>query len=49
MLHLETCLLVAEADRVCIILLCLNRLFALDLAAIKIRLFIGWRVYWVFG
>ena len=56
MQHLETCLLIAEANRVLcrLILLCFNRLFALDLQneihlLSRIFNYHCWRVNWVFG
>ena len=56
MQHLETCLLIAEANRVLcrLILLCFNRLFALDLQneiylLSRIFNYHDWRVNWVFG
>ena len=56
MQHLETCLLIAQADRVLcrLISLCFIRLFALDLQMKyicyqKSFVILGWRVYCVFG
>ena len=56
MQHLETCLLIAEANRVLcrLILLCFNRLFAVDVQneihlLSRIFNYNDWRVNWVFG